>query len=113
MSERHWKKSWTLQQEVTKRNKMKDSWKNLTWKAIRPALVKFFQSLFSKMTGPIGWIIFQIIPIVIDKLARPAWQWVGRKINKKIRQMKGKKKAKEIRDASTDDIDDIYDNMQQ
>lgn len=86
-------------------------WRKYSWKAARPILVSVLQSALSKVTGPVGWIALKIVPIFVDKLAKPAWQWATRKIRKKSKVIQGKKKAKEIRDASTDDIDDIYDNM--
>ncbi len=90
---------------------MKKDWRKYSWKMLRPLAVKGLQSLVAGMTGPLGWIASTAIPLFIDKLVKPGYQWITRKINKKGREAKGKKKAEEIRDVSTDNVGDIYDSM--
>ena len=88
------------------------NWRNLSWKGVRPLLVRGLQFSLRGVAGPLGAVASFLIPIVVDKLAKPAWQYMTRKTAKAGRVIKGKKKAKETRDASTDNVDDIFNSMQ-
>lgn len=87
------------------------NWRDMSWMVVRSYLSRFALSFIGKITGPIGWIATQALPIFLDKLAKPGWQWVTRKIQKKSNVKKGKEKAKDVRDVPSDNVDDIYDNL--
>ena len=90
---------------------MKPDWRKLSWKVVRPILIRFLLSVSSKITGPLGWALLNIGPFIIDNVIKKYWNMATRSIAKKKNIKKGIKRAKEIRDVSTDNVDDIYDNM--
>lgn len=90
---------------------MSKGWRKLSWTFIRPLIKRILSSLASKLPGPIAWVVLEILPFIIKNKIKPAWQWVTRKIRKKGKEEQGEQRAKDVRDASTDDVDDIYDNM--
>jgi hypothetical protein len=86
------------------------TWRDHSWSFVRKYLLSYGLKLITKsVTGPWGWIATKVLPILIDQLAKPAWLWTTRKINKILRKKEGKQQAKEIRDAETND--DVFDSI--
>lgn len=88
---------------------MKFDWRKLSWKAASPLLTSGLQSLIIKAIGPVGWAL-KAVPYIVKGI-KPFWDMGLRKIKKAIAKRKGKQEAKEIRDVSEDNVDDIYDRL--
>ena len=84
--------------------------RKLSWIFIRKYFLKYGLFFIGKrLAGPWGFIASKALPLFLDKIVRPIWLMTGRKISKYFRKKKGKKQAKEIRDAETND--DVFDSI--
>lgn len=84
--------------------------RTFSWKLVNKEILKVgLLFIANKLAGPWGWLASKALPIILDKVIRPIWLLTGRKISKLIRKKVGKKQAKEIRDAETND--DVFDSI--
>lgn len=84
--------------------------RTFSWKLANKELLKVgLLFIARKLGGPWAWLASKALPIILDKVIRPVWLKTGRKISKSIRKKVGKKEAKEIRDAETND--DVFDSI--
>ena len=79
---------------------MFNQYKSYLWTFLRHTVLGI---LLKSITGPYGFIIRRLIPVIADKILKPIYDKVAQKIIKAYRKKEAKIKIKEIDDAETAD----------
>lgn len=84
--------------------------RTLSWKLLNKELLKVgLLFIAKKLGGPWAWLASKALPLFLKKVIKPIWLKTGRKVSKYFRKKTGKKEAKEIRDAESND--DVFDSI--
>lgn len=79
---------------------MFNQYKSYLWTFLRHTVLGI---LLKSITGPYGFVIRRLIPIIADKILKPMYDLAAQKIIKAFRKKEAKVKIKEIDDAETAD----------
>ena len=85
---------------------MFNQYKTILWTFLRHTVLGL---LLKSITGPYGFLIGKLVPVLVDKMIKPLYFKASQKIIKVFRKKKAKVKIKEIDDADT--VDDYLNTL--
>jgi len=78
----------------------KHSLKHIAWSLLRSKLLSL---ILKSVTGPYGWVVKWLAPVLLDRILKPLYLKSSQKMNKIINKVKAKKKVRRMNDAETAD----------